>query len=171
MRTELELFEMYKEEKAIVIGDFKTRTGLEDFPSFRDWKREYLEDYFRLHVAVSKKEADRIMDEAVSAADTELEAMLKREMKVDPKKDRKAKVQTVKRAPRVKKAATKAATKTSKGTGTKRTVNKAAITRDIFTSMYGTSSRKDVIAKFVEAGLTPAGASTYYQKWKKELTV
>lgn len=173
MRTELELFEMYKEEKSLIIGDFKTRTGLESFPDFKDWKREYLEDYFKLHVAVSKKEADRIMDEAVEAADEELEAMLLRSMKVKDEPIKQRKTKAIK-APKVKKSKAVSVKSTVKGTGTKRTVNKAAITRDIFTAEYprvvtGEISRKDIITKFIDAGLTAAGASTYYQRWKKEV--
>jgi len=38
------LLELYKEEKALVIGDVHERTGLEDFPSFKDWKEQYMRE-------------------------------------------------------------------------------------------------------------------------------
>lgn len=45
--------------------------------------------------------------------------------------------------------------------------NKTAAAQAIFDRMYGKKPRKDVIAAFVEkVGLTPNGASTYYQKLK-----
>lgn len=49
--------------------------------------------------------------------------------------------------------------------------SKADVAREIFTESYGKegSSRSDIIDRFVkEAGLTKAGASTYYQNLKKE---
>lgn len=40
----------------------------------------------------------------------------------------------------------------------------------IFNEFYNKLSRKDIIVMFVDkVGLTPAGASTYYQNFKKEL--
>jgi hypothetical protein len=37
----------------------------------------------------------------------------------------------------------------------------------IFNEHYPAESRKQIIQRFVDAGMTPAGASTYYQKLKK----
>ena len=45
---------------------------------------------------------------------------------------------------------------------------KSEIARVIFGEMYGKSPRKDVIARFkAEAGLSEAGAATYYQNFVK----
>lgn len=45
--------------------------------------------------------------------------------------------------------------------------SKADVARAIFAEMTG-AARKDVIARFIsEAGLTKAGAATYYQNLKK----
>lgn len=45
--------------------------------------------------------------------------------------------------------------------------SKAGVARAIFRKLGGKRPRKDVIAAFIDqAGLTPAGASTYYQKLK-----
>jgi hypothetical protein len=46
---------------------------------------------------------------------------------------------------------------------------KAEIAREIFNSAIGSSSRKEILARFQdEAKLTTAGAATYYQNMKKE---
>ena len=52
-------------------------------------------------------------------------------------------------------------------------VTKASIARTIFAKTFGTVPRKDIITQFAldqsegGAGLTPSGAATYYQKFKK----
>lgn len=47
--------------------------------------------------------------------------------------------------------------------------NKAAVARAIFNDVGTKLPRKDVIKRFQEeAGLTPAGAATYYQNMKKD---
>lgn len=47
--------------------------------------------------------------------------------------------------------------------------NKAAIARQIFNEIGTDEPRKTVIERFQkEAGLTPAGAATYYQNMKKD---
>lgn len=45
---------------------------------------------------------------------------------------------------------------------------KIDIAREVFNQFYATSTRKEIIDMMVERGLTEAGASTYYQKLKKE---
>lgn len=48
-------------------------------------------------------------------------------------------------------------------------VNKAELARAIFTAMYPASPRKDIIVRFkAEAGLSDAGAATYYQNFVKK---
>lgn len=48
------------------------------------------------------------------------------------------------------------------------TTSKASIARSLFVANYGKLARKDVIALFItEAGLTKAGAATYYQNFVK----
>lgn len=47
--------------------------------------------------------------------------------------------------------------------------SKADVARNIFKKMGGKASRKEVIEAFVnDAGLSPAGASTYYQRFSHE---
>ena len=57
MRPDNELLELYKVEKAIVIGSINERTGLEAFPEYRDWKTSYLKEYEESHRTVTVKEA------------------------------------------------------------------------------------------------------------------
>lgn len=74
------------------------------------------------------------------------------------------------RTPRKKKSTAKKATpKTTKGAKRMaKTKSKADLARTIF-KRIGHKERKKVIAAFVEkAGLTAAGAATYYQKFKTE---
>ena len=190
MRTDLEIFEMYKVEKAMVVGDLNERTGLEAFPTFKNWKEAYVKDYLRNHVEVSTKEADKLMDAAVELAEEELalmEAEGATEAELEAGAAKLAKAQEQKEAAQAEKKAKRAAkrkasgtrktkaktVKKAKGTGAKRKVNKAAKAREIFAELYpqvvaGDIKRKDVIEKFLEAGLTKAGSSTYYQKFKKE---
>jgi hypothetical protein len=178
MRTDLELFEMYKEEKALIVGDFQTRTGLEPFPTFKEWKKEYTKDYLETHQTVSIKDADKIMDSLVDEASDQIEEWekllnvtktdsTKRTEKVKARKEKKMKKATSVKNP-------KAKTSNSTKTQVNRKNNKAAASRETFNKMYpdvlaGTIKRKDVIEVFVnKVGLTPAGASTYYQKHKAE---
>lgn len=57
----------------------------------------------------------------------------------------------------------------AEGFSTQQGHNKAAIARQIFNDVGTQLPRKDVIARFqAEAGLTPAGAATYYQNMKKD---
>lgn len=75
------------------------------------------------------------------------------------------------RTPRAKKATAKKTTTSKPKKGAKRmakTKSKADLARTIF-KRIGHKERKKVIAAFVEkAGLTAAGAATYYQKFKTE---
>lgn len=48
--------------------------------------------------------------------------------------------------------------------------SKADLARAIFNANYGVLARKDIIAKFIsEAGLTKAGAGTYYQNFTAKM--
>lgn len=73
MKNNLELLEMYKDEKERAIGSVETRTGLEPFPTFQEWKAEYIPAYMATHKEVSVEEADALMDAAVEEAETILE--------------------------------------------------------------------------------------------------
>lgn len=75
MLSGTDLLNLYKEEKAIVIGGPEVRTGLEYFPSFNKWKVDYTREYLETHETVSEEEADRIMDKVVADAEAELERM------------------------------------------------------------------------------------------------
>lgn len=87
MKSNLELLDMYKEEKALVIGGPESRTGLEPYPSFSEWKDEYVREYNRTHDV----ENPLSMEEAVALADVELAAdELAEEDELLPEEDLKA---------------------------------------------------------------------------------
>jgi len=181
---------LYRAEKAAL--DFPS----DPFMSFADWKEEYTVEYRKTHRTVDVKEAMAEADALVEEAEAELfndqEEMSMSETNVSgvvgsappivvdvdaqapvvaapeaPKAKRKAAAKPkakVKAAPK-KKVAKKAA-KPAKARVARKD-NKTAAAQAIFDRMYGKKPRKDVIAAFVEkVGLTPNGASTYYQKLK-----
>lgn len=189
MKSDIELLEMYKEEKALVIGSPSERTGLEPFPSFKEWKAEYVKEYAETHDI----DNPMTMEEAVAAIEAELGNELIGDDLLDEEdlEAAKAVVQPTEEEDEMTEAATEAATeavtekatvtstkkpKSAKGKATATTAaapSKASKAREIFNKLYpqvieGKKARKDVIAAFVDkAGLTAAGASTYYQKFKK----
>lgn len=199
MKSNLELLNMYKEEKNHVIGRPEVRTGLEDFPTFGEWKAEYVHEYNETHETVSVEEADARFEAEVDSEVDPLEdelvnmvAEMVTENETNPKEESEmtdetnaatveADANVTETAPAEKPKAKKpAAKKTSGGSKSKaakpakkKEPSKADAARKVFTAMYpkvveGKKARKDVIGAFVEkAGLTPAGAATYYQKMKK----
>jgi len=205
MMTTAELLEMYKEEKTAAIGDENERTGLEDFPSFKEWKKEYLADREELltgfSTTVTMEEAVDLTDEELdNGSDTEdlnltltedddmtdtntTETVDNTEVTATEPTTEAAPATTEETAPKApakrttkKKAAKKAA---KKATGSKvaakgtKGPSKADAARKIFAKMYpqvqaGKKARKDVIEQFqTVAGLSKAGAATYYQNFKK----
>jgi hypothetical protein len=68
MKSDIDLLNLYKEEKALVIGGPNERTGLEDFPSFKEWKLEYMKEYAETH----DMDNPVTMEEAVAALEDEL---------------------------------------------------------------------------------------------------
>lgn len=189
MKSDVDLLNDYKAEKALVIGGPDERTGLEDFPSFKEWKADYVKEYNETHQTVSVEEADAMFDAAVEEAENELEAMAVEfddesteteddemedvtaeapaapaEVPAKPKRAAKKKV-AAKKAPAKKTAAKKAPVKKKAAT---RANSKAAKAQTIFTKFYGKKTRAEIIEKFIaQAGLTANGAATYYQKMKK----
>lgn len=198
MRSNLELLEMYKEEKALIIGGPEVRTGLEDFPSFGEWKSDYLADYQSTHQTVSVEEADAQFDAIVEEAENELETLVieitddeteteevndmtdeavinnvePTEAEMNDASPAEKPAEKPKRARKEKVQAEKGAVKRPRKKAEK---SKASEARKVFNRMYpkvleGKKARKDVIAQFIEkCGLTANGASTYYQKLKKEV--
>ncbi len=197
MLNTVDLLNKYKDEKALVIGSEAERTGLEDFPSWKEWKAEYEKEWAECHVTVDIEDADAYFDAIAEAAeeelgDTEFEATAE-----ESDEDEEEVVETAPE-PEVKKAVK---AKVIGRTKMQKAVNKAKKTdvrkvkkpdvrkvkkpdvrklkapfsktekaQKIFTRFHGKPNwdRKRMIAKFVaEVGLTPAGASTYYAKFKK----
>lgn len=204
MLNGVDLLNRYKDEKAMVIGSEAERTGLEDFPSFKEWKAEYEAEWAETHVTVDVKEADAmfdaIVDEAFEAeeedsltaegedpADAEADEEeaapeaepqtgtqepapapkakakppLKGVKKTDIRKTKKPDVRAVKK-PNVKKSPPLKKAKAP---------SKADKAKKIFDRYFDQPKwdRKRIIAKFVsDVQMTPAGASTYYQSFKRK---
>lgn len=189
MISDIDLLNRYKEEKALVIGSVEERTGLEPFPTWKEWKAEYVKEYNETHVTVDVKEADAIMDAAVEEAEEELDAMVDEfdseteteeeddmsdatpaatEVPAKPKRVAKKKVAAKKKAPRTKPVYATKKKVVAKKAPAKKPVSKASKARKIFDRFYGKKARAEIIEKFVgQAGLTANGAATYYQKMKK----
>lgn len=174
MKSNIELLSQYKEEKALVVGDVESRTGLEPFPTFKEWKVKYIEEYQATHRTVDVKKADEIMEAAVAEADAELEELTGKlpavEVKPEPKKAP-AKKKAAKRAGKksvVKKTSTKKRVAKKAPARKSRAKSKSAKAQTIFAKFYGRKTRAEIIGKFVaQVKLTPNGAATYYQKFKK----
>lgn len=211
MKSDIDLLKMYKEEKALIIGMPDVRTGLEPFPSFQEWKRQYTQEYNATHVTVSIEEADAQFDAAVEEADLELqnlmasvltnineedsnmsenvqanteEAVNPNVVTVDANEDNgqqeatteaQTKPEATKKAPKVRlkpKAKGNAKAKATSGVKKRksRAKSKTEKARTIFNQFYGKKTRAEIVEKFVRrVGLTANGASTYYQKFKKEV--
>lgn len=141
-----ELLQMYKEEKAAIVDPIFGG----EFPTFPEWKAEYVKEYNENHVTVTVKEADRHFDDLVDALE-DAEAEVDGEAKTKPAVATKRKRGRPKNSERVVKV---------------KKVKKIDHAHAIFTEMAG-AKRKDVVARFVaEVGLTANGASTYYQKFR-----
>jgi outer membrane biosynthesis protein TonB len=69
MLTDSQLLNRYKEEKALIIGDVNERTGLEPFPTFKEWKLDYMKEYAGTHDMDNPMK----MEDAVAALEAELD--------------------------------------------------------------------------------------------------
>ena len=135
------LLELYREEKALIIGE--EPTGLEPFPSFREWKSEYRREYNETHKTVSIKEADRLAEEA--QADLERAGL-----SVDLRDGMSDNIPNVKKKTlNLNQLNLKRRRPMSDDTNTVTTApSKASIARQIFAEDFGKTARKDVIARF-----------------------
>jgi hypothetical protein len=201
MKSDIDLLNLYKEEKTLVIGPMHLRTGLEDFPSFKEWKLDYMKEYAETHdmnnpvsmeeaVALLEAELDAEVDDLLPDEDlavltatetpetpdeeTEMtdevttEVTNAAEVLVGPET---TEAEAPAKPKRAKKPAATAA-KPKKAKAEKRPPSKAGEAQKVFDRLYpkvleGKKARKDVIEEFVsKVGLTPNGASTYFQKMK-----
>ncbi len=164
MISGIDLFNRYKEEKALVIGSEEERTGLEDYPEYSEWKAQYVVEYNETHQVVDVKEADAIFDAMVDDAEAELEGVSFEETEVSVDDDKiKAIAKIVQKERRKVVKAVKVAPK-------KKSASKTTKAQKVFDKHFGKKTRKEIIALFVsEVNMTPAGASTYYQKFKSKV--
>ena len=197
MKSKAELLELYKEEKALVIGAPDERTGLEEFPDFQTWVAQYEAEYNETHVTVDTKDADKLADETVAEADAELEKMVDElapeldeleaaEAEEAEEEDEKEPAPSEPKGPALepviggpvkpkaapkKRSTRKAAPKKTAAKKATKKVTKKAKGEKIFTKHFGKAgwTRAKIINKLVaEAGLTHNGAATYYQTMKKK---
>lgn len=186
MKSDIDLLNLYKEEKTLVIGPEHLRTGLEPFPTFKEWKLEYMKEYVETHdmdnpvsmeEAVKQLEAE--LDEDDLLPEDDLKALVDEVGEVDEDDvepvgeaplepvEMKPEVPTVRKRKVTKKSTTK------KVAARKRPASKAKDAQKVFDRLYpkvlaGKKARKDVIDELVaKVGLTANGAATYYQKMKK----
>lgn len=185
MKSDIDLMNLYKEEKALVIGSLAERTGLEDFPSYKEWKLEYMKEYAETHDMknpVSMEEAVRLLEAELDDEDDDLLpdedlALLANTHEPPDEEDNMTEEATTNTKPepattntptKPKRAAKKVAAK--KVAAKKRPPSKASAAQKVFDRLYpkvltGKKARKDVITELTEnVGLTANGAATYYQK-------
>lgn len=167
------LLEKYREEKSIVIGGPDERTGLETYQSFKEWKAQYVREYLETHRTVSVTEADAEIADDLKTLDPEEDITTMNEETTVSTEEETAATETPETLdkpaakPRKKAAATKKTT--AKKATAKKGPTKTDKARKIFDKFYGKKTRKEIIEKFVaQADLTPAGAATYYQKFRTE---
>lgn len=198
MKSDIDLLNLYKEEKTLVIGPMHLRTGLEDFPSFKEWKLDYMKEYAETHdmdnpvsmedaVKLLEAELDVEVDDILPEEDLAVltatetpethdeedtmtdEATNAAEVLVGPETAPEVNAEAPVKAKRTKKTATK------KVKAEKRPPSKAGEAQKVFDRLYprvveGKKARKDVIEELVsKVGLTANGAATYYQKMKSKV--
>lgn len=169
MKSEIDLFNMYQEEKAAMIGSKETRTGLEHFPTYKEWRDQYVVEYNETHETVTTKEADERMDKIV---EDEFEFLDQQDNSASKGKSNRSSVKKsgkkVKQATAMLKRSVKTGTKERTVVKTKRDNSKLAKAQNIFSADFGKKTRAEIIGKFIDdVGLTANGAATYYQKMKK----
>lgn len=190
-----EILEMYRAERSALDMPSDPFPAFADWRAEyeEEYRKNHVANYKRVDVKVAMREADALVEEAeaeleminheeememnetnvsgvvaaVAPLNVDVDAQAPVEA-VAPKAKRKVAAKPkakVKAAPK-KKAAAKKVAKPAKARVARKD-NKTAAAQAIFTRMYGKKERKDVIAAFIEkVGLTPNGASTYYQKLK-----
>jgi len=185
-----DLLELYRAEKEAF--DWPC----DPFMSFKEWKKEYEIEYKKNHVTVDIRVAMREAEAIVQKAEAELggflstheeEIMMSENTNVEigtetntvvdanldeqAKRDaRNARRREQRQAKKAEAPAKPAKVKAEPKPRTPRSDSKTALARVVFARMHGNSPRKDVIAAFIsEVGLTANGASTYYQKLKREV--
>lgn len=153
------LLELYKAEKEQLDDPL---FGVE-FPSFKEWVANIRADQEKNHRTVDTDTADKLADRVTREPKKKAPTPVK---KPAAKKKAPAKKKVVKKkAPAKKKPATVKKTKTRKS----RALSKVDKSRNIYNKFCETKTRKEIITKFVaQCNLTPAGAATYYQKFKAQ---
>ena len=172
MLSNIDLLDMYKAEKADM-----NDVVVNDFPSFKEWKAEFITEYDNTHHTVGVEEAvqesDKIVDSALKELDNRPE--------VNPKQKKETTMTTATATPSATSVAAPSkprktkATKAAKATSVKKPASKMHQAEVMFKQMISRKTkaipgRGKVIAKFQERlGMSSAGASTYYYNIKAKL--
>lgn len=195
MKNVVDMLEQYKDEKAFVTGGCPLEEA--KFERFASWRSVYEQEYDETHRTVSVQEADLLVEQAQKECDglninskdssennvdlgnrtrdNTLNAEEQRQHTNTPPtqlKHRRYNIMTAKT--NVAENANVAENTSAPVLAAAKAPSKADIARDIYRREYagiqaGKVARKQVIAMFVaEANLTQAGASTYYQNFKKK---
>jgi hypothetical protein len=144
--------EAYKELRAIYT-DPVTEEVDPSFVSWPEFRDKFIEDWKSNRIVVDEKEADAIFDRIVDEAEEELErgVLEHRSPVVEAKAIWPPNV-----------------TESTSGEVIEVKKSKAEIGREVF-KLMNNKPRKEVIQALINlAGMTPAGASTYYQRFKTE---
>lgn len=164
MKTEIEMKQMYFEEKNMVTGGHALEDHL--FPSYQQWKVDYLKEYHQTHVTVSSEQADDIIEQAIKEADDQF---------VDIADDQEQQVVTQHSKPNIEqqhKSVTTVGKSTSNKTKTShkkshKCSSKSEKAQRLF-DKYSHKERSWIIQRLqTQCGLTKHGANTYYYKMRK----
>jgi hypothetical protein len=149
---------------------------LDPFPTFAVWKQEYCDEYMSrsthrraVDLETLMRESDREVEEAEIVLDQpEGDDIMTEAIVLNADEQAKRDARNARRRElRAAKRAGAPSTSVKNTTRAPRTGTKAEAAARIFSKMYGNHPRADIVAKFQsQAGLSPAGASTYYQKLK-----
>lgn len=160
------LLKQYRQEKNLIVGD----DLFENFPTFQEWKREYVEEYNQTHQTVPVVLADKMMDHIVTEADVELIKLTNRSKVMSKNKSENNSNQIGEYTEKFMNNINNSdqSNKKNKKTTVKKD-SKAGKCREIFYQNFGQKSRGEIVKLFIrDGGMTENGAKTYYQNFKKE---
>jgi len=171
LRNDL-LLDQYKEEKSLIVGD----DLFETFPTFREWKGEYVREYVQTHRTVPVDLADILMDHIQRQADVELIQLTERDTNMSKKSTSESENKTeqymnkfMKNVNNENTTSNKKSTAKKSGEGRDLSNCKTTKCRKIFSTHFGKKSRKEIVEMFIrDGGTTENGAKTYYQNFKKK---
>lgn len=161
------LLKQYRQEKKLIVGD----DLFQNFPTFKEWKREYTEEYNQTHQTVPVVLADKMMDHIVNEADVELNKLTNRSKVMSKNKSENNSNQIGEYTEKFMNNINNSnqSNKKEKKTTVKKD-SKAEKCREIFSQNFGQKTRGEIVKLFIsDGGMTDKGAKTYYQNFKREM--